>query len=243
MNMVRHPGSLSKITAAILAGGLGTRLRSVVTDYPKVLVEVKERPFLTYLLEQLVKAEVRRVVLCTGYLADQVKEKCGFSYGPLSLYYSEEKTRLGTAGALKNAENFFESDTILVMNGDSYCNADIKRFWLWHCNKNSEGSIILTKASEANRYGSVRCDQEDMVVQFEEKESQNNEGWINAGIYLLNNELIQSIPDERHVSLEREMFPLWVSKGLSGYKYKGFFIDIGIPEDLEKAKTIIGESS
>lgn len=231
-----QPPDLSRITAAILAGGLGTRLKSVVADRPKVLAEIADRPFLSYLLDKLIYTGVKRVVLCTGYMANHIEKEFGYSYGTLSLFYSEEKTPLGTAGALRNAEELLESESILVMNGDSYCDVDIKTFWQWHSNNNSTGSLLLVKMLEANRYGCIQTDQSNMIIQFKEKGKQSTEGWINAGIYLLKKELIKSIPGNRSVSLEREMFPLWLSKNLIfGYKCSDAFIDIGIPEDLKKA--------
>ena len=234
---MNRPEALSKITAAILAGGLGSRLKSVVADRPKALAEINGRPFLAYLLDQLSGAGIRRVVLCTGYLADQVKQEVGHERGPLSILYSEEKTPLGTAGALKNAEEFFESDSVLVMNGDSYCDADISAFRDWHDGRNSYGSLLLMKAFGANRYGFVHSDHDDVIIEFNEKKESTEEGWINAGIYLLRADLIKAVPENRAVSLEREMFPLWASKRiLHGYQHHGNFIDIGIPADYEKAK-------
>src|SRR5512137_1697432 len=94
---------LSEVTAAILAGGLGTRLRSVIADRPKVLAEVQRRPFLEYLLDQLITAKVRDVVLCTGYMGEQIRTRLGDSYGPLRLFYSQETFPMGTGGALRFA--------------------------------------------------------------------------------------------------------------------------------------------
>ena len=109
------------VTAAILAGGLGTRLRSVVKDRPKVLAEIRGVPFLTYLLDQLAAAGVRDVVLCTGYMGEQVRSAFGDSYGGMCLSYSQESSPLGTAGALRLALPLFKSSSVLVMNGDSFC--------------------------------------------------------------------------------------------------------------------------
>ena len=109
---------LSSVSVALLAGGLGTRLRSVVADRPKVLAEIRSQPFLTYLLDQVAAAGCRSVVLCTGYLGDQIESTFGKSYGPLRLIYSREQEPLGTAGALRFAITRFESDPVLVMNGD-----------------------------------------------------------------------------------------------------------------------------
>jgi len=233
--MTQPPADLSRITAAILAGGLGTRLKSVVADRPKVLAEVNGRPFLSYLLDQLLIAGIEQVVICTGHMAHHIEKEFGSSYGHLSLVYSEEKTPLGTAGALKNAEECIKSDFVLVMNGDSYCDVNISDFWSWHYVNRAAGSLLLVKVPEANRHGSIQTDVNNKIIEFKEKNEQNTEGWINAGIYMLKIELIKSIPKNRAVSIEREMFPLWIKEGLRGYRHTGVFIDIGIPEDLKKA--------
>src|SRR5258708_8781654 len=116
---------LQSVTSAILAGGLGTRLKIVVPDRPKPIADVQGRPFLTYLLDRLMKADLTDVVLCTGYRADQVRTALGEHYGTLKLNYSQESTALGTAGALRQALPFLNSDIVLVMNGDSICECDL----------------------------------------------------------------------------------------------------------------------
>ena len=237
--MTQPPAYLSRITAAILAGGLGTRLKSVVADRPKVLAEVNGRPFLSYLLDQLLIAGIEQVVICTGYMANHIEKGFGNSYGHVSLVYSEEKTPLGTAGALKNAEEYLKSDFVLVMNGDSYCDVNISDFWSWHYANRSAGSLLLVKLPQANRYGSIQTDVNNKIIEFKEKSALNTVGWISAGIYLLKRELIKSIPGNRAVSIEREMFPLWIKDGLRGYRHAGVFIDIGVPEDLEKASILL----
>src|SRR5437879_601155 len=109
------------VTAAILAGGLGTRLRSVIADRPKVLAPVGGRPYLTYLLDQLAKAAVREVVLLTGYGAEQVRDALGATYAGMRLVHAAEPAPLGTAGALRHALPHLRSPAVLLMNGDSYC--------------------------------------------------------------------------------------------------------------------------
>jgi D-glycero-alpha-D-manno-heptose 1-phosphate guanylyltransferase len=231
---------LSQITAAILAGGFGTRLQAVVSDRPKALVQINGRPFLAYLLDQLVRAGINHAVLCTGYLADQIQDTFGSVYGSLSLSYSVETSPLGTAGALKNADKYLGSDPVMVVNGDSYCEVDMGVFYDWHERIHSAGSLVLVKVAEANRYGCVQSDPDYRITGFDEKGTENRFAWINAGIYLLKKALIQSIPGGKAVSLEREMFPQWLLQGhLFGYPYQGIFIDIGVPDDLARVKTLI----
>ena len=221
---------LASVTAAILAGGMGTRLRSVVADRPKVLAEIRGRPFLAYLLDQLAGAGVRTVVLCTGYLGEQVQAMFGDSYGSLRLVYSQESSPLGTAGALRLALPLFKAETVLVMNGDSFCEANLRAFWAWHCARSADATLLLTRMLDTKRYGRVHVDEDGLVLRFDEKGQNGGPGWINAGIYLLNRRLLLTIPSSGAVSLEREMFPAWIGRGLYGYRSEGRFLDIGTPE-------------
>lgn len=222
---------LGQCTAAILAGGLGTRLRSVVADRPKVMAEVRGRPFLAYLLEQLAQAGFKHTVLCTGYLGEQVKATFGDTYSSLHLQYSQESSPLGTAGALQLVLPLFQSEQVLVINGDSFCNANLSDFWAWyHAKKDAEAALLLTQVPDTKRYGRVQVEPSGQVLKFEEKGDTEGAGWINAGIYLLERRLLSTIPKSRAVSLETEMFPDWIGQGLYGYCSQGRFLDIGTPE-------------
>lgn len=223
------------VTAAILAGGLGTRLRPAVADRPKVLAEIRGRPFLACLLDQLVAAGIRRVVLCTGYLGGQVQEMFGDSYANLRLVYSQEPLPLGTAGALRLALPFFESDSVLVMNGDSFCGIKLDTFWDWHRAREANATLALAHMEETKGYGQVHVDGEGVVTKFTEKVAIEGPAWINAGIYLLNRSLLLTIAEGHIVSLELEVFPAWVGKGLYGYRSEGCFLDIGTPETYQAA--------
>lgn len=229
----------SHISAAILAGGLGTRLRSVVPDKQKVLAEVLKRPFVTFLLEQLDSAGVRNVVLCTGHKGDEVQEQLGNTYRSLSLAYSQEDEPLGTAGALRQALPRLNSDPVLVMNGDSYANADLNAFLEWFSQKELAAALVLTRVPETNRYGRVILDKDSRVQIFEEKGGKANPGWISAGIYLFRKELLEKIPPGKPYSLEREFFPLLVKKGLYGYPCKTEFLDVGTPDSYAEAELFL----
>ena len=137
-----------KFTAVILAGGLGTRLRTVVSDRPKVLAKVGNRPFIWYLLEQIGKIGVCNIVLCIGYQGEKVRAELGSSHGNIRIDYSGETIPLGTAGALRFAMPLFESETILVMNGDSYCNVDLTDFFDWHRSKKAQASLVVGKEKD-----------------------------------------------------------------------------------------------
>lgn len=220
-------GGLTSTTAVILAGGLGTRLRPVVGDRSKVLAEVGGRPFLLYLLDQLSAAGVQHAVLCTGYRAEQVLEAVGDHYFDLRVDYSREPVPLGTAGALRLARHKFRSDPVLVLNGDSYCGANLDAFAKWHGECRAPASIVLTNVPDTRRFGCVQVDDAGRILRFKEKGSLQGPGWINAGIYLLCAEFLDGIPAGAPVSLEQQLFPAWIAKGLRGFRGSFPFIDIG----------------
>jgi NDP-sugar pyrophosphorylase family protein len=225
----------SNISVAILVGGLGTRLKPVVNDRPKVMALINGRPFLTYILDQINDAGLRDVILCVGYMGKYVETETGRTYRNLSLHYSYEYEPLGTGGALRNAHDLINSDTILIMNGDSYCQYNLGEYWSFHEQNNAFASILLTFVSDTSRYGRIRINDHNHVLAFEEKGSFTGPGWINAGIYLIDRETISGIPGKRFVSLEKEIFPSLIGKEIYGFMNDGLFLDIGTPDDFAKA--------
>jgi D-glycero-alpha-D-manno-heptose 1-phosphate guanylyltransferase len=228
---------LTAVTAAILAGGLGSRLRPAVSGRPKALANIGEKPFLTYLFDQLVAAGAKDVVVCTGYLGDQIQMIFGRSYDTLRLNYSLEPTPLGTAGALRLALPLFNSNPVLVMNGDSYCDANLREFWLWHGARHARATLLLSKVLDTDRFGQVQVDRDGKVTDFKEKDSGQGLGWVNAGIYLLSRDLLAEIPANGAVSLERDVFPNWIGRGLYGFQSEARFMDIGTPEAYADAQS------
>lgn len=232
---------LEHTTAAILAGGLGTRLQKVVSDRPKVLAEVNGRPFLAYLLDRLAEVSLKRVVLCTGYMAELVQYIFGSSYREMELLYSREEMPLGTGGALRLALPFMTSDPILVMNGDSFCDADLALFDSKHYTAMAKASLVLTQVPDVSRYGAVEANESGLVTSFIEKGARQGSGLINAGIYLLKREIIASIPEGRNVSLEQDVFPKLIGTDLYGFLQGSRFIDIGVPDDYLAARHFLAE--
>ncbi|CAN2039950.1 D-glycero-alpha-D-manno-heptose 1-phosphate guanylyltransferase [Candidatus Magnetomoraceae bacterium gMMP-15] len=226
----------SNITAIILAGGLGTRLRSVVADRPKVMAEVHGKPFLVYLMDQISAAGLRHIVLCTGYLGEQIQAQFGKKYKQLHLTYSQEKKTLGTAGALSLGLDLFESDPVLVMNGDSFCEVDLREFIIYHHEKSADASLILTRVPDTRRYGRVLLNKDGLINKFEEKNCKKGSGWINAGIYMISHKILRSLPKGEFISLEQDVLPNLVGKGVYGFQSTGHFIDIGIPESYAEAE-------
>jgi NDP-sugar pyrophosphorylase family protein len=222
---------MTDMTAAVLAGGLGTRLRAALDDRPKVLAQVSGRPFLAYLLDMLRAASVKRVVLLTGYRGEQVESALGEYYQGMSLVYSAESSSMGTAGALRAALPKLDSSTILLLNGDSYCGMDLHAFAAFHRRRGADVSMALTCVEDVDRYGRVATTAEGLVTAFVEKQPASGPGWINAGVYLLERRLIKEIPTGRPVSLEREMLPSWIEgKKVYGHRRARPFLDVGTPE-------------
>lgn len=227
---------VSSVTPLILAGGLGNRLRSVVADRPKVMAPVNDRPFLSYLLDQLIATGFRKVILCVGYKGNQIKETFGDSYKELIIQYSHEKEPLGTGGALRYALSMITTEHLLVMNGDSYVNANIADFLDWHIDKKSDASLLLVKVADISRFGQVEVGKDCCITHFEEKKVGSGPGLINAGIYIFEKSLLEAILLGKFFSLEREFLPAFIGKGLYGYSCDAKFIDIGTPESYFRAE-------
>ena len=228
--------SLSDVDTVILAGGRGTRLKDAVADRPKVLADVGGRPFLTRLLTQVSSAGVRSTVLCTGYMAEQVEEAMGTTYGPMRLCYSEENVPLDTGGALRASLSKLSSETVLIMNGDSYIDADLKAYTEWFHEKERKAAMILFRTPDASSYGTAGLENNGTISTFREKIPGEGQGWINAGVYLMKKSVIESMPAGIPYSLERDLFPSLAGKGLFGYCCEGRFLDIGTPEALARAQ-------
>lgn len=229
--------------AAVLAGGRGTRLQSVVADRPKVLAEVNGRPFLEYILRKLEQAGIAEAALCTGFMAEAVENCFGKSFRSLRLAYSREETPLGTGGALRAALPLFRNEKVLVLNGDSFFNADIAGFADWFAGTPGKAAMLLARVDDLSRYGAVSVDAGGRVVAFHEKTGKAVPGLINAGIYLFRTGVLNAIPEGRFYSLEKELFPELAASGqLYGLQAAGEFIDIGTPESYCMAQTFFRET-
>ncbi len=220
---------LTDVSIIILAGGMGTRLQSVVADKPKALAAINDRPFITFLLDQLITFGARQVTLAAGYKGVQLAEALGPRHKTLELVYSTEPSPLGTGGGLRYALPTIETENVLVMNGDSFIDADLGTYFDWFHRHGHQSALMLTQVEDVGRYGMVRLEN-DRVVSFEEKGSYQGEGLINAGVYLLNRALIENISPDTPYSLEHDFFPEMIPKGLFGFCTQGAFIDIGTPE-------------
>lgn len=225
--------------AVLLAGGFGTRLRDVLPDLPKPLAPVRGRPFLTYLLDRLVDAGWTRAILCLHYKSEKIIEALGHNYGPLTLDYSVEPEPLGTAGAVRLALGKVDAPRLLVMNADSFCAAPLADFAAFHRTHGRPGSLVSVQVPDAARYGRLELAPDGQVRAFLEKNASSGAGPINAGIYLLERMLAETIPTGRPVSFESEMFPAWLPEGLMAWKTSAAFIDIGTPESYARVESYL----
>lgn len=226
-------------TAVILAGGQGVRLSTVVADRPKPMADVAGQPFLTRLLTRLAAEGVSHCIVCTGYMAPYIRAHLGDgSQWCMRVEYSFETEPLGTGGALRHALPLFDSDPVLVLNGDSWCDFDVRTFEKEHSSSGFEGSLVVVNVDDRRTYGGVVLDTDDRILSFEEKRPEIGPGWISAGVYLLSKALIASAPVTIPLSIERDLFPAWTKAGLHGFRVPGAFIDIGSPESYRAAHAL-----
>lgn len=225
-------------TAVILAGGKGTRLQSVITDVPKPLAPVNGHPFLDYQLRYLKHFGIQNVILSTGYLSDKIKQQYGDEFMGMQIEYSVETEPMGTGGGIRLALQHCIESHSFVLNGDSFFDIDLEKFYTDHRNGRSMISIALRNVENASRYGTIERNEKDRIISFKEKDPHVKKGTINAGVYLLDRGIYhQHTPAGRGFSIEKEFFEKKLNEiTIKGFLFEGYFIDIGIPEDLEKAQ-------
>ncbi len=230
----------SRPDAIVLCGGAGSRLR-VLTDSPKAMVPVGGRPFLEFLLRQLRRWGIERVILATGYRGDVIQSHFGEEACGLELVYSPEGTPLGTGGALRNAAGLVRSSAALVLNGDSYTDADLHRFVLGHQESKADMSVLVVPPDGREDCGNVSVGADGGVRAFREKYSHTGPLYMNAGIYLFSGSILREIPSGSEVSLERELFPQWLEEGkvIKAIVDRTTCYDIGTPERYLRAQTAL----
>ncbi len=222
--------------AVVLAGGFGTRLRARVPDLPKPMAPIAGRPFLEYLLDRLARFGGGRVVLATGHLSEAIVAHFGARYRGLDLQYSHEATPLGTGGAIVQALGLLPPEPTLVLNGDTWQDVDLQDFVRW-CEANAApDAMVLRRVPNAGRYGSVRLDAGGRVVAFAEKDAEGP-GLVNAGIYRFRRATFEGQGLPAAFSVENDFLrPRVAALDVRGYVTEGRFIDIGIPEDFDRAQ-------
>jgi mannose-1-phosphate guanylyltransferase len=224
--------------AIVLCGGAGIRLRSVIGNAPKGMAEVAGRPFLELLLCQLHRHGFERAILAVGYQKDVIHSHFGERAFGLHLAYSAESRPLGTGGALRNAADQVRSESVLIMNGDSYTDADLDIFVAGHREAVADASVVVVPADGRGDCGSVLIDAEGRLRSFEEKPGPFHAPYVNAGIYLVSRQMLYEIPAGLEASLERELLPRWLQQGryIKGFVCLGRCIDIGTPERYRSAQ-------
>ncbi|MCG9875853.1 MAG: NTP transferase domain-containing protein [Leptospiraceae bacterium] len=224
--------------ALILCGGLGTRFQSVSTTKPKGLAEIKGKPMLEIITDQLVRQGVSRILLCVGHLSNQVIEYYN-SKRDAEYIFSIEDTPLGTGGAIQNAISMINTDPFIALNGDSFCKIDYKEFLNFHHKKNSYFSLVASRIEEASDYGTISLDSNDQILKFEEK-AVSGQAVINAGIYLLPKDLFYKSKDLKKFSLEKELFPLVLSQeSCFAFVVQSNVVDIGTKQRYIEAQVKI----
>jgi mannose-1-phosphate guanylyltransferase len=218
--------------ALVLAGGEGTRLRPLTLTTPKPVLPLAGRPFLSFMLDWARSHSVDEVILSCGFMSDEVKAVLGDIYDGMRLRHVTEDGPLGTAGPVRLAydEGLLE-ERLLVLNGDVLTDIDLTAELEQHERTGARATLALYPVEDTSSYGVVPTDEEGRVEAFIEKGSGDvPTNRINAGAYVLERELVESIPAGRAVSFEREIFPSLVGNGLYGYDAAGYWIDIGTPE-------------
>lgn len=224
------------LQAVILAGGFGTRVKEITKDkIPKPMLPINSKPFLLYILDYLKSQDIRDVIMCIGFKREAIKDyfKDGKEYD-LHIVYSEEERPLGTAGALKNAEQFISGNRFLLLNGDTLFKINLSELIRFHISKKAKITIALKYMNNTYRYGNVEMNSKNLITNFVEK-GISKPGYINGGIYLVDRNVLDSI-NNFPCSFEKDILPKFLEKGLFGKVFNDYFIDIGIPEDYEKAK-------
>jgi D-glycero-alpha-D-manno-heptose 1-phosphate guanylyltransferase len=221
--------------AIILAGGFGTRLTNV-KDVPKPMAPINDVPFLQILLDDLLVKGITTFYLAVGYQHEVIMNYFGAYYMGCKVHYIIEDTPLGTGGAIKRALTTITSENVFVFNGDTFFDVDIEAMFQHHINNKSEATLALKPMMEFDRYGTVQLNDDYRIINFSEKQF-NKQGVINGGVYLLQTNVFDGLDFKEQFSLEVEYFNKYcLEKNLYGFISEGYFIDIGLPDDYERAQ-------
>lgn len=225
-------------TAIILAGGFGTRLQSVISNLPKPMAPVNGVPFLSYQFNYLRAAGIRKAILSVGYLSEAIQSHYKSAYQDLSLDYVVEEQPLGTGGGIRKAMEHCNAETAFVLNGDSFFDVALEKFFRRHSTTHAQCSLALRAVDNAARYGQIATDSEHRIVSFREKSDVAQAGTINGGVYLLHRDTyLSGTPADKAFSIEKDFFEKQLDKLIiRGFEFEGYFIDIGVPEDYMKAQ-------
>lgn len=227
--------------AIILAGGLGTRLKGVISDIPKPMAPIQDTPFIEYLFEYLIAQGISHAALAVGYKYEVIENYFGAQFKSLKLSYAIENTPLGTGGGIANALSKINSNTCFLLNGDTFFNVDLTLLAKTHTESKADLTLSLKEMQFFDRYGTVKFNDKYKITDFVEKQPLEN-GHINGGVYALNKSIFSTFTAGQKFSFEQDIMEAKVnSLNVMANISDGYFIDIGIPEDYSKAQTEIPE--
>lgn len=224
----------------ILCGGLGTRLRSVTGETPKVMAEVQGEPFLDFLIRYLIKQGAKRIILCAGYKAESFEAHYKEKFKEIEIQMSIEPSPMGTGGAFKNAERFVQNDIVFGLNGDCFTPVRYRDFLAFHTSKKSQATLVGVRIEGNKDFGTLEISDTEEISAFREKFETTEVQYISAGIYCFQRKIFDAMPEGKF-SIEYDLFPKLIGKQFFGYKVDAPFIDIGTPERFEWAKKHLSE--
>lgn len=228
-------------TAIILAGGLGTRLRAVVADLPKCMAPVAGNPFLFYVIESLLEQGVDHFIFSLGYKSELIIDYVNEKYPAINKQFSVEPEPLGTGGAIKRACGLSNAEQVLILNGDTLFKANLATLSAFHINTGSDCTLVLKPMQDFDRYGVVELRNNSSIRSFREKKHYHS-GLINGGIYALRVPAFLELELPEKFSFEKEYLEVYTDNGkIYGIVQREYFIDIGIPEDFEKAQVELAD--
>ena len=220
--------------AIVLAGGFGTRLAHIVSDVPKPMAPVAGRPFLEYILNDLIENGVTHIVIAVHHMKETIMEHFGNSYQGAVIEYSVEETPLKTGGAIKKALSLCREDRVLIINGDTFYKVDLQDMLRCAQKSGKPVCIAVREMTDFSRYGKVDVSEDGLIAAFHEKEF-CSKGYINGGIYAIEKDALEKYPET--FSIEELCFPeMLEQRKISAYESNTYFIDIGVPEDYAKAQ-------
>jgi NDP-sugar pyrophosphorylase family protein len=239
----QHGQCLAALDVLVIAGGLGSRIQPVLGDTPKLLAPVAGRPYLVFLLDWLRRFGARRIVLGLGHQAQAVVDFLDRNtsvHDDLTVVTVSEPRPLGTAGAVRFARPQLRSDPVLVMNGDSFADADLCAFVEHHRRAKARATLLCAEVDDAGRYGRVELDGNGRIRGFIEKDPNfHGPSAVSAGVYLFSASLLDEIAAGQASSLEREVFGAAPTGSLDAFAGRFAFIDIGTPESLALAERVL----
>ncbi len=209
-------------------------------DLPKVLMQVGGRPFLDILLENLYRQGLRRIILSVGYRREKIREHVRAAGHAVD--FSAEERPLGTGGAVKQTAALIQSPSFLVLNGDSLCHVDLRRFYKFHCSREGILTMAVAKPLAGEEYGIVRINENDQITGYSEKTAGGAGDLINAGLYFMRRDIFSAMPGEEQFSLEYDLFPHILDRGCYAFPAEGELFDIGTPERLARANRFLSRA-